>query len=96
MKGTRKSRFGGVVHQYDPDQVYPGRTRTLLISANRFLVFDFAGEVYWDYEDREASGIHDFEVLEDTSILYIKTGGRPTIPAYPDQTRYVGPGQGDT
>lgn len=86
--------IGVLVHQYDPDQVYPGRTMTLLISADRFLVFDFAGQVYWDYEDTEASGIHDFEVLEDTSILYIKTGGRPTILAYPDQTLYVGPWQG--
>lgn len=83
-----------LVHPYDPDQVYPGRTMTLLEGADCFLVFHFTGDVLWDYMDGEVGGIHDFEVLEDTNILYIKTEGRPTILEYPDQTLYIGPKQG--
>ncbi len=83
-----------LVHHYDPDQVYPGRTITQFDATDHFLVFDFTGNVHWEYVDRQAGGIHDFEVLEDTNILYIKLGGRPTILAYPDQTIYTGPALG--
>jgi len=83
-----------LVHHYDPNKVYQGRTMTLLPGAGCFLAFDFTGDVHWHYVDDRAGGIHDFEVLEDTNILYIRIGGRPTILEYPDQTVYVGTAQG--
>lgn len=83
-----------LVHHYDPDQVSPGDTMTGLYSSRQFLLFNFLGDILWQTYDLKADAIFDFEILDDTNILYIAAGGVPAILEYPGNPIYSAPVRG--